>query len=142
MLTRLVYVSRVAASVDTREARSILSSSQTNNPRRCITGILIFNSGYFVQWLEGSRAEVSSLFAHIARDARHNAVELIDFSDVPKREFPEWGMGYVGEGILNRELFARYAEGLDFNPYILSRESAVEFIREASAVALLLARPA
>ncbi len=142
MLSRLIYVSRLVETVDTRETKKILAVSQTNNVRRAVTGALVFNSGHFIQWLEGSRAEISRLFAHIAKDPRHVDVELVDFSRIAKREYPDWSMGYVGEGILNRPLFARYSQTSNFDPYQLSGESAVEFMRDATGLALKLSAAA
>jgi len=142
MLSRLIYVSRLADAVDGHETRRILASSLTNNPRRCVTGALVFNSGHFIQWLEGSRSEISRLFAHIAKDPRHTHVELIDFESIAHRQFPDWSMGYIGEGVLNKALFARYSQGFDFNPYELSSASAVEFVREAALVGLRLSAAA
>ena len=142
MLYRIIYVSRMAENVDLREARRILSVSQTNNPRRAVTGALVFNSGHFVQWLEGARREVSELFTHIAKDPRHVAVELLDFSRVSRREFADWSMGYIGEGVLNKSLFASYAPGAVFDPYELNEAAAVEFVREAAGAALRLNPPA
>lgn len=138
MLSRLIYVSRLADSVDGQETRRILAASQANNPRRAVTGALIFNSGHFVQCIEGARAEISRLFARIARDDRHTGVELVHFSPIAKRDFPDWSMGYVGEGVLNRALFQRYSQHSSFDPYLLSSESAIEFVREASAESLRL----
>ena len=142
MLSRLIYVSRLADGVDGHETRRILASSLTNNPRRHVTGALIFNSGHFIQWLEGSRSEISRLFAHIAKDPRHTMVELIDFESIACRQFPDWSMGYIGEGVLNKALFARYSQGSQFNPYEMSSASAVEFVREAAMVALRLSAAA
>jgi hypothetical protein len=142
MFSRLIYVSRLSESVDAQETRRILAASQANNPRRAVTGALIFNSGYFIQWIEGARSEISRLFARIARDDRHADVELIDFSTVAMRDFPDWSMGYVGEGVLNRALFQRYSQSSRFDPYLLSSESAVQFIREAAAASLRLSSAA
>ena len=141
MLCRLIYVSRPAEGVDLREARRILAASQMNNPRRAISGALVFNSGYFMQWLEGARSEISRLFAHIAKDPRHGDVELLDFSRVARREFGAWSMQYIGEGVLNQPLFARYAHGAVFDPYGLDGPAAVEFMREAAENSLRLGKP-
>jgi hypothetical protein len=58
------------------------------------------------------------------------------------RDFPDWSMGYVGEGVLNRALFQRYSQSNRFDPYLLSSESAVQFIREAAAASLRLSSAA
>lgn len=140
MLSRLIYVSRPTEGVDLRETRRILAVSQANNPRRAISGALVFNSGYFLQWLEGARREISHLFVHIAKDPRHSDVELLDFARVPRRQFGEWSMQYIGEGVLNQPLFARYAHGSAFDPYTLDAPAAVEFMQEAAENSVRLSK--
>ena len=140
MLYRLIYVSRPSDGVDLRETRKILSVSEANNVKRAVTGALVFNSGYFVQWLEGSRTEISALYSHIAKDPRHHDAELLEFSRVGQREFSDWSMGYVGEGVLNQALFFRFSAQPVFDPYLLDGPAAVEFMRAATESSLRLSR--
>ena len=46
--------------------REILSASQRNNSRDGITGFLIFDKTWFVQILEGERAQVTETYTRIA----------------------------------------------------------------------------
>lgn len=131
MLHHLIYASRLSPQVDHHEIREILTVSQRNNSARHISGMLLFNSGFFLQWLEGGRARISERFARIAQDPRHMDMVLLAFGEIPERRFAEWHMGYLGEGPLNRSLFHRYSTGGTFDPMTLSAQSAAAFMLEA-----------
>lgn len=124
MLVRLIYASKVASHVDYREVKNILAASQRNNTPRGVSGLLIFNSGYFLQWLEGGRAAVSERFTRILGDDRHTNPLLLDYQEVTRRQFTEWNMGYLGEGPMNRSIFFEFGQEDRFDPYTLSGASA------------------
>ncbi|MEO8011028.1 MAG: BLUF domain-containing protein [Dokdonella sp.] len=60
-LYNLVYCSRAADSIDGTEVDRIIESSRRHNPARGVTGLLVFGSGIFFQWLEGPRHSVLEL---------------------------------------------------------------------------------
>lgn len=138
MLARLLYVSKVASHVGHDDIRTILASSQRNNTPRGVSGLLMFNSGHFLQWLEGERRAVSERFARILEDDRHADVVIVDYAEVHERHFTEWSMGYLGEGSLNRDLFFRFSATEGFNPYALSGEAAVALMLAAKENTRLL----
>ena len=132
MLHRIIYVSCPSPDFHNGDIRSILEASRRNNPPRAVSGMLLFNSGFFLQWLEGSRSSINERFETILADPRHEKVEILNYQPVPNREFASWGMGYLGEGKLNADVFYRFSTGEKFDPYDLSSDSAVAFLREAS----------
>lgn len=138
MLHRMIYASRLAPEVDHQVIRDILATSQRNNAARFISGMLLFNSGFFLQWLEGDRAAISERFARIAADPRHTGIVLLAFGDTPQRRFARWHMGYLGEGPFNRELFQRFSTGDSFDPMALGARSAEAFMLEAGHDSLAL----
>ncbi|ANJ66321.1 hypothetical protein A9404_02045 [Halothiobacillus diazotrophicus] len=138
MLVRLLYVSKVSGHVGHDDVRMILAASQRNNGARGVSGLLMFNSGHFLQWLEGERRAVSERFARILQDERHTDVVIVDFAEVEARQFTDWQMGYLGEGSLNRDLFYRFSATEVFNPYALSGASAVALMLAARERARLL----
>ena len=70
MLTRLLYASRSVGPIDGAFLESIFERSRSNNLEHGITGVLcVYDGGnVFLQALEGSRAEVNSLYCAIVRD--------------------------------------------------------------------------
>jgi hypothetical protein len=101
VLYSLVYCSRARESVDAAEVDRIITTSRRGNPARGITGLLVFGSGIFFQWLEGPRHSVLELMALIEADPRHHAVVVLDTDEaVHERMFADWDMELVsGEDV-------------------------------------------
>ncbi len=66
-----------------------------NNPTRGITGVLISHSGWFLQVLEGSAANVNLLFKVIEEDPRHSDFLLLRFNAIAIRDFNDWSMASI-----------------------------------------------
>lgn len=96
LLETFVYCSRAAAGVDEAEVDRLIAFSQARNVDREITGVLVFGSGVFFQWIEGPPAAVQELIAGLYRDTRHYDVVQLDRS-VEKRDrlYPGWEMELV-----------------------------------------------
>jgi hypothetical protein len=97
ILDTFVYCSRAAEGVDDAEVDRIIEFSQRRNVTRDITGVLVFGSGVFFQWIEGPPAQVENLVASLHGDARHYDIVTLDRS-VEKRArlYPNWEMERVG----------------------------------------------
>jgi hypothetical protein len=97
VLETFVYCSRAAEGVDDAEVNRMIEWSQRRNVERDITGVLVFGSGVFFQWIEGPPAEVKNLIATLHGDPRHYDIVSLDQS-VEKRErlYPNWEMERVG----------------------------------------------
>ena len=95
-LHNLVYCSRAAPGVGPDAIASIIASAKHFNPKFGITGLLVFGSGIFFQWLEGPQDNVTSLMHMITADPRHsNVVLLSEDNEVRDRLFPNWDMELV-----------------------------------------------
>ena len=99
LLYNVVYCSRAAKGIDDAAVSRIIESSHRNNPRHGITGLLVFGSGIFFQWLEGPRDSVTHLMSTLSKDARHDTiVALSESEEIRERVFPEWDMELVTGG--------------------------------------------
>lgn len=95
-LYNLVYCSRASAPMDKPGLEKIIATAQHYNPRFGITGLLVYGSGIFFQWLEGPKDNVTSLMKMIAGDARHvDVVLLSEDEEIRERLFPNWDMELV-----------------------------------------------
>ena len=96
VLSTFVYCSRAADGVDDVEVGRIIESAQRRNLARRITGVLVFGSGVFFQWIEGPVAQIQDLIASLHRDPRHYDIVSLDRSE-EKRErlYPNWQMEQV-----------------------------------------------
>jgi hypothetical protein len=96
LLYNLVYCSRAAADVDDAAVARIIATARRRNPASGITGLLVFGSGIFFQWLEGPREQVLKLMALLKTDPRHEQiVPLSESEEVRERLFPDWDMELV-----------------------------------------------
>ncbi len=96
ILETFVYCSRAAESVDDVEVDRIIERSQHRNVAREVTGVLVFGSGVFFQWIEGPPAEVQSLITSLHGDPRHYDIVHLDRSvDRRDRLYPGWEMERV-----------------------------------------------
>ena len=101
----IVYCSQAAHHMDKEALEKIIATAKHHNPRFGITGLLVFGSGIFFQWLEGPRDNVTSLFKIISADPRHSDVVLITKEDeFRERLFPNWDMELVAAEDINAVL--------------------------------------
>lgn len=96
LLYNLVYCSRAAPDIDDDAVARIIATARRYNPAQGITGLLVFGSGIFFQWLEGPRDNVMQLMANLKKDPRHqDVVSLSAVEEVRERLFPDWDMELV-----------------------------------------------
>jgi hypothetical protein len=129
-LVQLIYASKVSDMFLPGDVESILETARVNNKALGITGMLCFNSTYFLQCLEGSRAAVNKIFNTISADSRHESMLILAYSEIYKRDFGDWDMGYVSESKLKRKLMLKYASTDIFNPFSMQGESALNLLSD------------
>ncbi len=96
LLYQLVYCSRATPGVDDDAVHDIIRSARRHNPAQGITGLLVFGSGIFFQWLEGPRDNITALMVRLQDDDRHaDIVTLGSSEEVRERLFPDWDMELV-----------------------------------------------
>lgn len=140
MLVRLLYASRATQPHSQELLESILVSSHQHNPANGITGILCYSGNIFMQVLEGSRAEVSALYNQIARDPRHENVQLLSFEEIDERRFSSWTMGQVNLAKINPGLLLRFSEKAVLDPFSLGGKSSLALLEELIATAAIVGR--
>jgi len=92
----IVYCSRAVHDMGKEALEKIIATAKRHNPKFGITGLLVFGSGIFFQWLEGPRDNVTSLYKIISSDPRHSNVVLLTKEDeFRERLFPNWDMELV-----------------------------------------------
>ena len=95
-LYNVVYCSSATAGVDDAAVQRIIATARRWNPEHGVTGMLVFGSGIFFQWLEGPRDNVTALMSRLRTDRRHdNIVLLSEGEEVRERLFPDWDMELV-----------------------------------------------
>ena len=96
ILATFVYCSRAAEGVDDAAVERIIERSQSSNAAREITGVLVFGSGVFFQWIEGPPGQVEKLAASLHGDPRHHDIVTLEQSvERRARLYPNWEMELV-----------------------------------------------
>ena len=107
---RLIYKSRCNSTVDWNLVHEIIGSSEVHNRDDSITGVLLATKTHFLQVIEGEFEEINHLFLRIARDSRHEEVQLISFDCIESRLFGDWAMHGIGIFDFNAERSASLIE--------------------------------
>jgi len=94
-LIQLVYLSRSTRPINEQDLNSIRESAARNNPRRGLTGALLYVGGNFMQLLEGDANDVAAAFAKIQQDLRHKECRVLFQAHMSQRLFPIWSMNVV-----------------------------------------------
>ncbi|MEN0037925.1 MAG: BLUF domain-containing protein [Cellvibrio sp.] len=90
----IVYISSAKLGLTHSEINNIVEDSRINNEKHGLTGLLLFNSGNFMQLLEGEELIVDTLYTKIEKDRRHRDVKLLLKEPITHRNFSNWTMGY------------------------------------------------
>lgn len=93
-LYSVVYSSMATEPFDDAQLEALLAHSRAANGRDEITGMLLYNKGRFIQFLEGPEDRVRALVDRITADPRHANVRVMLDSNPEERQFAEWTMGY------------------------------------------------
>jgi hypothetical protein len=134
MLSRLIYASTVAKPLDPAGINLLLSQARLRNGLRGITGMLVFDSKYFLQAIEGSQRELSSLYSLLVNDPRHCDLMLIKFGRIESRLFPSWNMAFAPADAAHRAVFGRRMAGSRFDPYSLEASAAESLLIDFTTV--------
>jgi hypothetical protein len=94
-LGQLVYRSAAAAPLGREHLHHLLDQARTRNAAESLTGLLVYDQGRFVQWLEGPAANVERVWNSIQRDPRHAEIERLHTPWHPERLFPDWQMKFA-----------------------------------------------
>ncbi len=74
----------------------LVEQSRLHNARNGISGLLLHEDGAFLQFIEGEKAAVETLYRKILRDPRHSYVTQICNQETDARLFGEWPLAFLG----------------------------------------------
>ncbi len=140
-LITLVYVSAAVHLLSDHEIIDILRVSQRNNKRACITGVLLYEGGNFIQVLEGPEGSVRELESRIKSDPRHSGYLQLLMKTSTERHFAHWSMGFKRMSDLSvedRAVFNAYLEDRREWPQSGDEETSNTASKRATAALTLL----
>ncbi|MEH3114202.1 BLUF domain-containing protein [Pedobacter terrae] len=98
----LVYTSIASRLMSDGDLLFLLAQSRRNNTSLGLTGMLLYmegrfitkTEGRFIQFLEGEKEKVSTMYNSICADERNKSILLLGSGFWHKRSFPAWSMGF------------------------------------------------
>jgi hypothetical protein len=124
-LVRLIYASSLKPGIDHSVVNDIHATSQKNNVKSNLTGLLVFGNRKFLQTFEGGREQVNLLYHKIATDPRHENALILSYQEVAEREFDKFSMKLIMLTKASSKIQLRFSVGDVFNPYEMSGETAL-----------------
>lgn len=107
------------------ELADLLAGARLRNEQYGITGLLVYNAGYFAQVLEGPVAAMRPLLANIAKDPRHAEYQLVSEGYIDERYFEGWAMDWVNLEFMDETKHVKLRELLD-GSYIADRTTVFQ----------------
>lgn len=96
MLCHLLYLSSATQPFDDAALEHLLAVSRRNNEADGVSGMLLYDDGNFIQYLEGEETGVEAVFDRIGRDPRHAGMLVVSRGAATRRLFADWSMGFQG----------------------------------------------
>ncbi|WP_052417217.1 BLUF domain-containing protein [Cellvibrio mixtus] len=128
----VVYISSAKLGLTHSEIINIVEDSRINNEKNGLTGVMLFNSGNFMQLLEGEDSTVDALYKKIEKDRRHTEVKLLLREPITHRNFSNWTMGFKNIEKLKEtkpELLNSFlTDDFNFSVYQKNPYRALEFL--------------
>jgi hypothetical protein len=94
-LAQVAYSSKARHSFSEQDLDEMLATARIKNKALGLSGLLLYQDGVFLQFLEGQRHAVDDLLKTIEADARHESVRLIWRRVIETRDFADWQMGFL-----------------------------------------------
>lgn len=93
-LQGLVYVSSAVGIPTVDELHHLLQRARARNVNYSITGLLLYNDGNFMQYIEGAPAPLATIYSIICDDPMHHEVTELYRQPAAERLFPGWLMAF------------------------------------------------
>ena len=90
----LTYFSEATRSMEPSDLEALLNQARAFNTAHNITGLLLYQSRYFLQTLEGNDKDIDPLYEKIQADTRHTHLKLLFDQPIDQRSFQDWSMGF------------------------------------------------
>jgi len=132
-MIRITYLSQATPNFSSIDLIYLLEQCHLNNPKRGLTGLLIFGNDTFLQTIEGEENIVEELIEKIAKDNRHIKFQILARQSIENRQYSDWAMGFekLTEQTIAEVPKLKNFMLSDFNPeYLSSNVSVVESLLE------------
>lgn len=91
-IAMMAYRSRAVQAPTERELDRLLRNAQDRNRSEHLSGLLIYDQGFFFQWIEGPSESLGRVWNSIQHDPRHREIQVLREQVIGKRFFGDWDM--------------------------------------------------
>jgi hypothetical protein len=112
---QLIYLSTGNHPFSLTDIEQLCFASQQRNKMKSITGVLVYSSPHFLQYIEGDEGDINELFQKISGDKRHTNIRIIKRSTTEFRNFGQWDMKCFFISKDAQELLASIVKLVDSN---------------------------
>ncbi len=88
----IVYRSRAVVPITDIDLYYLLAHARENNRARGLSGVLLYDRGFFFQWIEGANQPLGDAWNRIRADQRHADLKVLADQPIPTRLFAGWTM--------------------------------------------------
>ncbi|MDX1668569.1 MAG: BLUF domain-containing protein [Limnobacter sp.] len=94
-LNCLVYKSKTTSHLSPLKLEDITASACERNSELNVTGVLLSDGDYFIQYLEGPQSALDTVLQIIRNSTSHLDLTILVNQPITHREFPKWFMGLI-----------------------------------------------
>lgn len=94
-LSTLIYRSLATPKPADIDLYYLLAQARERNRALGLSGLLLYDRGFYFQWLEGESASLGLVWSSIRRDGRHAEIVVLADQAIPVRLFDDWAMGFA-----------------------------------------------
>ena len=94
-LSAVVYRSRAVVPLADIDLYYLLAEARQHNQALGITGLLLYDRGYFFQWVEGADDVLGRVWNAIRADPRHTDIVVLADQQISIRLFEGWHMQFA-----------------------------------------------
>ena len=94
-LSAVVYRSRSVTPMTDVDLFYLLAQARKRNASLGLTGLLLYDRGWFFQWIEGDDQALGGVWNRIRADPRHTEVVVFADQPIPVQIFAGWNMRFA-----------------------------------------------
>jgi hypothetical protein len=93
-LHALVYVSKAVSPYSLTDIDRLLQSARQRNEQHGLSGVLLYDNGDFMQYIEGPALGLSEIYPRIAASKMHHGIVELLREPLTALRFPQWSMAF------------------------------------------------
>jgi len=130
----IIYVSKADEKITHQDILDILTQSWKFNHNSYISGMLVYDNGYFIQLIQGPIKTIDKLYARISNDTRHHSLKKIGEEKLHVRDCTGWGIGVFDGQEIAESIFQALDIGHGKELYNADYQKAKSLLLELKSV--------